>query len=545
MSFFEEIHRHLGVLRDVVGEVDAGALPTTVAEARDADVMRVIRESTRVIEALASLRIAASGVLAARSRREQGHDGAAAGEGHRSAVSLVQEIAGTTRTEAAKQVRLGESLLDGANLLGGARAPSADDEADAADAVDAGDDAGTGTASRVREPWHASLGRAQLAGTLSAAQHHAILHGLGDPPAPGDDAVDAEFAEAWSLAASQLTEEAAHRTVEELAAAARTIRDRLDPVGAEQRFAARFDGRSFRMWKDTRGVSHGHLIFDDESAAFLRSVFDSALRPRRGGPRFVADDEKAAAAELRDDPRTNTQLEFDLLLDILRAGVLADAKAVHGTRQAGVRIVVTDHAWQTSHDGTPAVAHLEDGLAALPAWVAAQRACDGGTRTVWVDGAGEPLRLGREQRLFSAGQRLTLALRDGGCRWRGCDRPASMCEAHHIDPYSEGGRTDTDRGILLCRFHHMHLHHHRWRITREGHGDFVLHPPPGKGAPIVLTPRLALTYAWADIPPPLPRFRTSPGAAARRTRPAGRAAIPRREPLHRESARDRRAHDRS
>lgn len=509
MSFFDDIHQHLGVLRDVVGEVDAGALPTTVAEARDADVLRMIRESTRVIEALASLRIAASGVLAARSRREQGHDGVAAGEGHRSAVSLVQEITGTTRTEAAKQVRLGESLLDGANLLGAARAPSADD---AVDAADAGDDAGT--ARPVREPWHASLGRAQLAGTLSAAQHHAILRGLGDPPAPGDCTADAEFAEAWSLAAVQLTEEATHRTVEELAAAARTIRDRLDPDGAEQRFAARFDGRSFRMWKDTHGVSHGHLTFDDESAAFLQSVFDSALRPRRGGPRFIADDEKAAAAELRDDPRTNTQLEFDLLLDILRAGVLADAKAVHGTRQAGVRIVVTDHAWQTSHDGAPAVAHLEDGLAALPAWVAAQRACDSGTRTVWVDGAGEPLRLGREQRLFSSGQRLTLALRDGGCRWHGCDRPASMCEAHHIDPYSEGGRTDTDRGILLCRFHHMQLHHHRWRITREGDGDFVLHPPPARGEPSVLVPRLALTYAWADISPPLARFRPPPGAAA-------------------------------
>lgn len=509
MSFFDDIDQHLDVLRDVVGEVDAGALPSTVAGSRDADVLRVIRESTRVIEALASLRIAASGVLAARSRREQGHDGVAAGEGHRSAVSLVQEITGTTRTEAAKQVRLGESLLDGANLLGTTRAPSAAGEPDAADAG-----GGLGAASPVREPWHAPLGRAQLAGMLSAAQHHAILHGLGDPPAPGDPAVDAEFAEAWSLAASQLSEEAAHRTVEELAAAARTIRDRLDPAGAEERFAARFDGRSFRMWKDAHGVAHGHLTFDDESAAFLQSVIDSALRPRRGGPRFIADDEKAAADELRDDPRTNTQLEFDLLLDILRAGVLADPKVVHGTRQAGVRIVVTDNEWAKSHAGDPAVAHLEDGLTALPAWAAAQRACDGGTRTIWIDGTGEPLRLGREQRLYSSGQRVTLAIRDGGCRWPSCDRPASMCEAHHIDPYSEGGRTDVDRGILLCRFHHMQLHHHRWRITREDREEFVLHPPAGNGAPITLAPRLALAHAWADISPPLPRFRTPPGAAA-------------------------------
>src|SRR5690606_35946903 len=35
------------------------------------------------------------------------------------------------------------------------------------------------------------------------------------------------------------------------------------------------------------------------------------------------------------------------------------------------------------------------------------------------------------------------------------DRPASSRQPHRIDSCSQGGRTDTDRGILLCRFHHM------------------------------------------------------------------------------------------
>lgn len=49
-------------------------------------------------------------------------------------------------------------------------------------------------------------------------------------------------------------------------------------------------------------------------------------------------------------------------------------------------------------------------------------------------------------------------LRDGGCLWPGCDRPAHVTEAHHIDPWAGGGATDCDRGILLCRFHHLTLH---------------------------------------------------------------------------------------
>ncbi|GAA2010270.1 HNH endonuclease signature motif containing protein [Microbacterium ulmi] len=152
----------------------------------------------------------------------------------------------------------------------------------------------------------------------------------------------------------------------------------------------------------------------------------------------------------------------------------------------------------------------EDDQTALPAWLVAQQICDTGTVACTVDPSGNPLDLGHETRLFTARQRIALAARDGGCRWRGCDRAASHCEAHHIDPHAQGGRTDIDRGILLCRWHHRELHHGGWRIIRQGKGEFVLHPPPGRGDPIVLTPRLALRCAWADLAPPPKRFR--PGA---------------------------------
>src|SRR5690606_1493433 len=64
-----------------------------------------------------------AGVIAERSRREDGHSGLAATRGHRNATSLVQSIVGGTRTDAARAVRLGETLVEGA---------------DAASAVDAG-----------------------------------------------------------------------------------------------------------------------------------------------------------------------------------------------------------------------------------------------------------------------------------------------------------------------------------------------------------------------------------------------------------------------
>lgn len=231
----------------------------------------------------------------------------------------------------------------------------------------------------------------------------------------------------------------------------------------------------------------------------------TALRPRRGGPRFVDPDEKIRAEELATDPRTNDQLAYDLMIDLLRAGALAETKMVFGTRQAGIRIVATAASHADARDDTPAVGMVEDSGAAVPGWLLAQHTCNTGTQTVVLDGAGNPLDLGRESRLFTARQRLTLAIRDGGCRWIGCDRPASYCEAHHIDPHAQGGRTDIDRGILLCRFHHMNLHHGGWRITRTGKGDFLLHPPGGD-PPIPLPVRLARRYAFGDLKPPPRRF---------------------------------------
>jgi hypothetical protein len=302
-------------------------------------------------------------------------------------------------------------------------------------------------------------------------------------------------------AATRLIEEAQHRTVEELGRQARAIRDQLDPDGARRRFDERFAARSYRTWIDQDGVRHGHIRFDDAGGAWMQAIFDAALKPRRGGPRFVDSVEHERAERLEEDPRTNEQLGYDLLIDVMRSGALADAASVFGVKQAGVRVVTV-----VPRSGGAPVSYIEETGEPVPASFAKQRACDTSQRKCGVDEHGDPLYLGREARLFSADQKLALAIRDGGCRWNGCDRPAHYCEAHHIDPYAEGGRTDVDRGILLCRFHHMQLHHGGWRITRDGRGEFLLHPPGG-APPTELRPRLELTYAWAGIDPPPPRFR--------------------------------------
>jgi len=449
------------------------------------------------------VQVICAGVIARRSSRDAGHTGLAQARGHRSAASLVQELGGMSKGEAARQVRVGEALLDdgrdGETSSEGASADvGADAEASGAGAPDA----------LTTRDWRQVLREGLRSGVVTSAQFDAIRRGLGDPPLAPDGCSDADRAahdhttrDAWAHAATQLIDEAGRRTVEELAAAARTIRDLLDPDGAETRFLARYEKRAFRTWFDPDGVRRASIAFDDEGGAFVDTIFNAALRPRRGGPRFVDPTEKTTAADLAADPRTNDQLSYDLLLDLIRAGALADPAAVFGTRQAGLRLVQ-----QITADGSPAaVAVTEDGLHTVPATVAERHLCDTGTLPITVDTSGNPLDVGRESRLFTPTQRVALAVRDGGCRWTGCDRPASYCEAHHIDEWArDEGHTNIDRGILLCRFHHMQLHHGRWHITRDGKHDFVLHHPGGEQN--VLHPRLPLKYVWGNIDPPPKRF---------------------------------------
>ena len=87
---------------------------------------------------------------------------------------------------------------------------------------------------------------------------------------------------------------------------------------------------------------------------------------------------------------------------------------------------------------------------------------------------GDPLWLGRAQRDASAGQRIVLAARDGGCV--NCGSSVERSEPHHIEWFSRGGPTDIDNLCLLCeRCHHL-IHDDGWQLQRHN-GQHRLQPP--------------------------------------------------------------------
>ena len=99
--------------------------------------------------------------------------------------------------------------------------------------------------------------------------------------------------------------------------------------------------------------------------------------------------------------------------------------------------------------------------------VAVQRmACDCSVTRILLSQESLVMDVGRAKRIVSAPLKRALKTRDSHCKWPGCDRPASKCDGHHLWSWIEGGPTDLDNLVLLCRRHHRMVHEGGWQLIK-------------------------------------------------------------------------------
>jgi len=391
----------------------AGSVLVAVDDAALLSRQRDLIAARREIDA-ALAEVAAE--IARRSARTHGYAGLAARHGARSAEQFIAQETGLTVGESKTMIGVGS--LEGESAVRGAVS----------------------------------------CGAVSVAAAGAVLRGLGAP----SGAVDASTID---RVAAELLDGASGATPEELSRDARTRRAELDAQSVIDRERELHRRRSLRITRMPDGMTRLIALLDPESAAEVVAVVDAATSPRRGGPRFVDATERARSTAIVDDPRTTEQLALDVVVTLLRLGAEVEPGRLLGHRRPAVRIHVTDRdlarragrGWIEGESAPVSIATAE------------RRICEAGTVPIRFDTDGQVVNVGRDQRCFTARQRIGLAARDGGCRWPGCDRPPSWCEAHHIDEWHRhGGRTDLADGLLLCRFHHLLVHDRGWRIRRDG-----------------------------------------------------------------------------
>jgi len=116
---------------------------------------------------------------------------------------------------------------------------------------------------------------------------------------------------------------------------------------------------------------------------------------------------------------------------------------------------------------------------AVPAATVQRLACDASIRRVLLGPTSAVIDVGRARRVPSPAARAALRVRDRGCVWPGCDRPASWTTAHHVLHWGHGGVTEIPNLVLLCHRHHWSVHEGGWQVVRtEGRQVLAIPPSP-------------------------------------------------------------------
>jgi len=91
-----------------------------------------------------------------------------------------------------------------------------------------------------------------------------------------------------------------------------------------------------------------------------------------------------------------------------------------------------------------------------------------------------PLDIGYSDSIPASIRRAVL-LRDRGCAWPRCGRPAAWCDVHHLQHKADGGKTAVSDCVLLCQFHHdVCIHRRGWRLILHPDGTTTAYGPDGQ-----------------------------------------------------------------
>jgi hypothetical protein len=239
----------------------------------------------------------------------------------------------------------------------------------------------------------------------------------------------------------------------------RILLDRIDqdgthPTDDEEPEA----GNEFRYRREPGGGMSFRGRLDPETASTLDALLGPLAKPQHtdGVP----------------DLRSPEQRLGDGVAAIIHLAANAGDAPVRGGVKPHLTVTL-DYQVLAERVGT---ATLEDG-STLPAATVRRLACDAQLIPMVLGGDSVPLDVGREHRLVRGQQRNALIARDKGCAFPSCSLPARWTDAHHIVSWADGGDTDLDNLVLLCRSHHRLVHHSDW-VIRMSRGVPWFIPPP-------------------------------------------------------------------
>ena len=212
----------------------------------------------------------------------------------------------------------------------------------------------------------------------------------------------------------------------------------LDPQAEARTQAQQHEARELYLDRTFDGMVSINGRLDREAGDILLTAIGALATPRTG-------------SDLRTSPQRRADALLELCQQVLATGELPDVAGERPHLNVTVSLESLElragaTAAQLGHTG-PVVGET-----------ARRLACDASISRIITDGPSQILDVGRRTRAIHPALRRALVVRDAGCMHPGCDRPPSWCEGHHLVHWVDGGATDLDNLVLLCRRHHRALH---------------------------------------------------------------------------------------
>jgi hypothetical protein len=297
------------------------------------------------------------------------------------------------------------------------------------------------------------LADALTTGTIGIEQARTVVTTMtGLPPAVDPDTRD--LVQDLLVEHGQLTEP------HPFAAFARMIALTCDPDGTLDK---RNPAEKVELTIGARNASTGLTTLrgklDDLGVELLAQAIDGLAAPQ-------------PSSDGTPDPRTPATRRGQALTEMLRRYLDLGDAPVQGGERPHVTVTID---LQDLKNGVGA-ATLEHG-GPISAGQARMLACDARIVPAVMNGPSQVLDVGAASRSYPAAIRRSITLRDRGCTWPGCNRPAGWCDCHHLVHWVNNGPTSHENGCLLCPHHHAEIHRGHWqvRLAPDGIPEFI--PP--------------------------------------------------------------------
>jgi hypothetical protein len=245
-------------------------------------------------------------------------------------------------------------------------------------------------------------------------------------------------------------------------------RHSIDPKAYEAEQTERVENRKLTITTCDDGAVLIKGVFDPEGGAALRTAWEPLAR--RAGPH---------------DDRSRQKRLADAAVELAVHAMDIGAIPQQATQRTHLQVTVP---FETllGLPGAPG-GDMEFSPQPISAKTVERLACDASVTRIVLDSKSVVIDVGRAERTVKGPARKALNLRDRGCTWPGCERPASWTSGHHIKHWFHGGTNEPPNLTLLCYRHHWMVHEGGWQIIRGDDGRMLTIPPlvsfgsPGRG----------------------------------------------------------------